>query len=215
MIRDRKIPEIFDISRTLTQGMPVWPGDPDLTLRRVLRIEDGEPSNVTAITMGTHTGTHIDAPLHVESSGKDAAGIPAHCFVGPARVVQVHADKCIRATDLYRLDWVGVERVLFRTSCSSLAEDCFDPNFVYLAEDASEFLAEKGILLVGTDAPSVDAFDSRELPSHQILIRNGIVILEGVRLGGVLPGDYFLACLPLKIAGADGSPVRAVLWSKT
>ena len=212
MTRGRKISEIFDISRTLKQGMPLWPGDPDFNHRRFLRIEDGEPSNVSAITMGTHTGTHIDAPLHVDCAGKDTAGLSVHCFIGPARVVQVQAEKCIRAADLYPLEWIGVERVLFRTPCSSRAEDSFDPHFVHLAEDASEFLAGKGILLVGTDAPSVDAFDSKNLPSHQILMRNGIVILEGIRLGSVPPGDYFLVCLPLKIAGADGSPVRAVLW---
>jgi arylformamidase len=173
---------------------------------------EGESSNVSAIHMGTHTGTHIDAPLHVDHAGNDAAGIPVRFFIGPARVIPISAKTCIQAADLSSLDWHGVERVLFRTRSSSLREQVFDPDFVCLGADAADFLARKGMLLVGIDTPSVDPFDSTDLRSHKTLIRNGTVILENVQLGHVSPGDYNLICLPLKIAGADGSPVRAVLW---
>jgi len=204
--------EFFDITRTLRNGMAVWPGDPEFRQRRVIQIKEGGSTNVTEICLGTHTGTHVDAPLHMDDSGGDAAAIPLGSLVGPARVVQMDAKTSIRAADLSPLDWAGVERLLFKTRCSSLPESHFDRDFVSLEADAAEFLANRGILLVGTDAPSVDSFDSADLPSHRILTGHGIVILEGIRLDAVPPGDYFLACLPLKLTGADGSPVRAVLW---
>jgi arylformamidase len=109
------------------------------------------------------------------------------------------------------LDWQNVERVLFKTRSSSRPENTFDGSFVFLDESAAEFLTQKGILLVGTDAPSVDALDSSDLRSHRILLGHGVAILEGARLGNVPPGDYELICIPLKLAGLDGSPVRAIL----
>ncbi len=204
--------EIFDISKTLKEGLAIWPGDPEFLLDPVLRIKEGASSNVLSINMGTHTGTHIDAPLHVDDSGTDVIGISIRSFIGPARVVSIAVKECIEASDLASLDWQGVERVLFKTRASSIPEYFFDRNFAYLAEEASEFLAKKKILLVGTDAPSIDPFGSAELRSHKVLIHNGAAILEGIRLGNVPDGDYNLVCLPLKLAGADGSPVRAILW---
>jgi arylformamidase len=161
--------------------------------------------------MGSHTGTHVDAPLHLDASAGDIAQMPILHFIGPARVFSVAVEKCIRAADLLKLDWDKVQRVLFRTQSSPSTESLFDRNFVYFHEDAAEFLAERKILLVGTDAPSVDAFDSTELMSHRILLRHGVIILENAMLGNVRAGDYDLVCLPLKLSGFDGSPVRAIL----
>jgi arylformamidase len=203
--------EIYDISGTLQQGIPVWPGDPELRVQWTTRIRDGGSCNIAAVNMGLHTGTHLDAPLHLDDFGSDAAGIPIRSCIGPARVCAVPAKKCIHAADLRALNWRGVERVLFKTRPECLPKAHMDPNYAYLADDASEFLAGLGILLVGTDAPSVDAFDSVSLTSHRILLGRGIAILEEARLEEVLPGDYELICLPLKFAGVDGSPVRAVL----
>jgi arylformamidase len=203
--------DIYDISQTLREGMAIWPGDPQFLQRRVQRIQDGEPANVSTLEMGTHTGTHIDAPLHLDDAALDAANMPVRNFIGPTRVFSISAEKCIRAADLEGLDWQGVERALFKTRNSDIEVSSFDTSFVYFDKDAASFLAERRILLVGIDAPSADAFDSKELPSHRILLGNGIVLLESIRLAGVPPGDYSLACLPLKLAGSDGSPVRAVL----
>ena len=203
--------EIYDISQTLCRGIAVWPGDPEFQHRWILRIRNGDFSNVSAVDIGLHTGTHVDAPFHLDDSGNDIASVPLYHFMGSARVLSINAEKCIRAADLSVLDWKKVERVLFKTRSSMPPERRFDQNFVYLDEDASGFLAEKGILLVGTDAPSVDAFDSVSLPSHRVLLRHGIVILEGAQLESVPPGDYELFCFPLKLAGLDGSPVRAIL----
>lgn len=203
--------KIYDISRTLCGGMAVWPGDPEFSRRHTMRIAEGGSSNVSAIDLCVHTGTHVDAPLHIDDSGCDIDRVPLDRFIGPARVLAFPAAKSIRASDLSGLDWSGVERVLFKTRSSGLPEHHFDTDYVYLEADAAGFLVEKGIRLVGTDAPSVDDFAGADLPAHRVLLQHGIVILEGARLEQVPPGDYELVCFPLKIAGSDGSPVRAIL----
>jgi arylformamidase len=206
--------EIYDISQTLCEGMAVWPGDPEFRQRRIMRRQDGKSANTSTLHMGVHAGTHVDAPLHLDDSGSDIARMPLRCFIGPARVFEISARECIRADDLTILDWRGVERVLFKTRAASRPDYMFDTDFVYFDEGAAEFLVKRGILLVGTDAPSIDAFDSVDLPSHRMLLSHEIAILEAARLRGVPPGNYELACLPLKLAGSDGSPVRAILRSK-
>jgi arylformamidase len=203
--------DIFDISQTLCRGIANWPGDPEFRHRWAMRIREGASTNVSAVDMCVHTGTHVDAPFHLDDAGHDIAAMPLDRFMGRARVLAIPADSCIRISDLSALDWTGVERVLFKTRGSSLPEPPFDRNYVYIEKEAAGFLAEKGLLLVGTDAPSVDDFTSIDLPSHRVLLQHGIVILEGARLENVLPGDYELVCLPLKLSGSDGSPVRAIL----
>ena len=203
--------EIYDISQTLCGGIAVWPGDPEFRYRWATKIGEGASSNVSVVEMCVHTGIHADASLYFDSSGNDIANVPLNRFIGAARVFSVPADKCIGLADISGLDWRNAERVLFKTRSSRQPEYSFDRNFVYLDEAVPGFLAQKGILLVGTDAPSVDAFDSTNLPSHRELLRHGIAILEGARLENVPPGDYELICLPLKLAGLDGSPVRAIL----
>jgi arylformamidase len=203
--------QIYDISRTLDKGIEVWPGDPEFYPRWAMRIRDGETCNVAEIHMGVHTGTHIDAPLHLDDSGIDVSSIPIRNCIGPARVFSMAAEKCIRAADLEALDWRGVERALFKTRSRRPEGQPFSRSYVYFAEDAAEFLARHEMYLVGTDGPSVDAFESELLPSHTILLGRGTVILEDAQLEKVPPGDYELFCLPLKLAGLDGSPVRAIL----
>jgi arylformamidase len=202
--------EIYDISQVLREGVAVWPGDPQYQTRRIMTIQSGGSSNVSAVDMCVHTGTHIDAPRHLLDFGGDAASVPVDQCIGPVRVFSISVRECIRAADLIALDWQGVQRALFRTR-SDIPHNGFDGTFVYFKEDAAEFLIQKEVLLVGIDAPSVDAFDSVSLPSHRILLNQGTVILEGIQLGNVRPGDYELICLPLKLAGLDGSPVRAIL----
>jgi arylformamidase len=214
MIRKGTRSHVYDISRTLQDGLPVWPGDPQFLSSWAMRRRDGASSNVSSFSMGTHTGTHIDAPLHLDDAGNDVAGINLRNLIGPARVFFISSGNCIRLEDLEKLDWNGVERVLFKTHGGIRPENSFESNYAYLDAGASEFLVKRGILLVGTDAPSVDYFDSMNLPSHKILLNHGIVILEEAELTAVPPGDYELICLPLKLAGLDGSPVRAVLLRK-
>jgi arylformamidase len=203
---------VYDISQTLNENIAVWPGDQKFRYRWSARISKKYSCNVSSITMSVHTGTHLDAPYHFDEAGIDMGGVSLRPYLGPARVFAVPSgEPSISAAFLERLEWGGVERALFRTRASNIREGQFDRDFACLAEDGAEFLAQRGLLLVGTDAPSVEAFASKTLACHKILHKHGIAILEGVRLAHVPLGDYELICLPLKFAGLDGSPVRAVL----
>jgi arylformamidase len=203
---------IYDISQPITSGIAVWPGDQKFRTRWTMRIKDGDSCNVSAVTMSIHTGTHLDAPYHFNEEGLDAGSVPLHLGLGPVRVFQVPEEQpAITAAFLEGLDWRGVTRALFRTHASDLTGDRFNREFVHLTQDGAESLAGRSLVLFGTDAPSVDNFANKDLACHKILAAHGIAILEGVRLAEVAPGDYELICLPLRFAGLDGSPVRAVL----
>jgi arylformamidase len=203
--------EIYDISQTLREGIAVWPGDQEFLCRSTMRLHEGDACNVSAVTMSIHTGTHLDAPFHLEESGIGIAAVPLRHCIGPVRVVSMDVAECITQAELERLNWEGVERVLFKTRSSNLPEDQFDPEFAYLSEDGADFLGRRALLLVGIDTPSVDGYASQSLRSHKVLLSHGVAILEGTRLAHVPDGDYGLVCLPLKFAGLDGSPVRAIL----
>jgi arylformamidase len=203
--------EIIDISQVIRPGIPVWPGDQKYLHRWTMCIKEGDSCNVSAVTMTAHLGTHMDAPFHCNDEGLDVAAVSLRPYIGPARVISISAQKEITAADLKDEAWEGMERVLFKTQTSSSPEDRFERNYVSISEDAAEFLGGKGILLVGTDAPSVDAFGSATMTIHKILMSRGVAILEGIRLNHVDPGDYELISLPLRFAGLDGSPVRAIL----
>ncbi len=205
---------IYDISQPLSEKVPVWPGDQKFRLRWTMRIQDGDSCNVSAVTMSVHTGTHLDAPFHFDENGCDVGSVPLNNYVGRARVVAVPpAEKAISAPFLAAQNWSGVERVLFRTRANGESEQSFRRRFACLSEGGADFLAGLGLLLVGTDAPSVDAYDSKSLRCHKILNEKGVAILEGADLSEVPAGDYELICLPLKLSGLDGSPVRAILRS--
>ncbi len=206
---------IFDISQTLTDKIAVWPGDQKFRVRWSMRLRQGDACNVSAITMSVHTGTHLDAPYHFDDSGADIAGVDLAACMGPARVCVVPDDQLgIGTAFLERHEWQRVERVLFRTRASALPTDKFPRDYQCLTQDGAEFLGRLGLRLVGIDSPSLDAFDSKTMTCHKILLSSGVTILEGVRLERVPPGDYELICLPLKLAGLDGSPVRAILRSR-
>ncbi len=203
--------EIYDISQTIREGIAVWPGDQQFRRQWKMRLAKGQSCNLSSVTMSVHTGTHLDAPYHFDDAGTDIASVSLTRYVGRARVVAMSVDRHITARDLALLAWDGVERILFKTRAADAIETEFDPRFVYLSEDGAEFIGKRNMLLVGTDAPSVDGRDSRGMLAHKTLLKHGVAILEGVRLAQVPDGDYELICLPLKLAGADGSPVRAIL----
>jgi arylformamidase len=203
---------IYDISRPLREGIAVWPGDQAFKSRWGMRILKGDSCNVSSVTMSVHTGTHLDAPYHFEEAGSDIGRVDLSPYLGPARLFSVPKDLPAITADLLRgLSWEGVERALFCTHAAEGEDDRFETRFVFLADDGAEFLAQRGLWLVGTDAPSVDAFRSKTMDCHRILQRGGVAILEGACLAHVPPGDYELICLPLKLDGLDGSPVRAIL----
>jgi arylformamidase len=203
--------EIYDISQVIREGIPVWPGDVRFRHHWTMRIREGESANVSAVTLSVHTGTHLDAPLHYSQEGADVGSVGLKCCVGPARVFDLTAEAEITPQALEKLDWQGVERALFKTRCSDLPDNRFYRDYPPITPDAARFLGERRLLLVGTDAPSVDAFTSRNTETHKALLGLGILLVEGLRLKDVPAGDFELICLPLRFAGLDGSPVRAIL----
>ena len=205
--------KIYDISRTLSPAIAVWPGDRPFRVEPTMLRSQGDSVNVSAISMSVHAGTHADAPYHVDDSGPTAETLPLEKFLGPAAVVDVGDAPHIGVEHLRGVDLARTPRVLFKTSASALPDEAFPENFPALTPELAEFLGERGAVLVGTDAPSVDPSTSRTLEVHRILARYGIVNLENLQLRGVPPGEYELIALPLKIAGADASPLRAVLLS--
>ena len=206
----RREDRLIDISPVVSARAEVWPGDTRFTMRRVMDLEHGASCNVTTIETTVHVGAHADAPLHYSPSAADAASVELEPYVGVARVVRMPRRGGITADDVAALDLAGVERVLFYTRQDDARKRFADP-FAYLEPAAAERLGAAGLRLVGIDTYSVDHPDSKTLESHHALLRAGCLILEGLDLAGVAPGDYELIALPLKLTSADASPVRAVL----
>jgi arylformamidase len=203
---------IYDITRTLVPGMATWPGEPGPELTLIKEMAAGQPADVTHLSLGVHTGTHVDAPRHFIPGGAGVEALSLTALIGPARVVSIEHDGAIQVTELERLGVDGVERVLFRTRNSDEWSDAeFKEDFVYLEPEAARWLAGHGTRLVGVDYLSVESFAAGEPLTHRTLLEAGIVIVEGLDLREIDPGDYILSCLPLKLAGADGAPARAVL----
>jgi arylformamidase len=205
--------KVYDISLTLRARMPIYPGEATPLLEPTSQMERGDSYNVSRLTISTHTGTHIDAPRHFLPDGASVDQIPVDVLVGPALVVEMAVDQEITAAELEAAAIPpGTERLLFKTRNSRLLEDeDFRRDFVYLTLDAAHWLVERGIRLAAIDYLSVERMDAQPNVVHQTLLRVGVVVVEGADLRQVAPGPYLLACLPLKIEGADGSPVRAVL----
>jgi len=207
---------ILDISRPVASGIPVWPGDTAYAFGFVARIRDGAAVNVGRVTMSVHTGAHADAPLHFEDGAADAASVDLGKYVGPCVVAAlppgrggvVPAD-LPAGTDALLLK---APRLLLRTYGERPVG--FDTSMRHLTPTLADHLADRGVVLVGLDTDSMDAFDSKELPSHKRLAARGVAILEGLDLSRVAPGVYDLVALPLRLVGADASPVPAVLIQK-
>lgn len=205
---------LLDISRPLSTTLAPWPGDTPFTHRLTWRIADGAAVNVGAITMGTHNGSHADAPLHYLPDGTPIDALDPGLFVGPAVVADVTAAgwTITRAdlADAARALADGVPRLLLKTGAWPDSAR-FPERLPLLAPDVPAWLGEHGVRLLGLDVPSVDGIDSKDLPIHHALAQSGICILESLDLSAVSAGVYELIALPLRIVGGDASPVRAVL----
>jgi arylformamidase len=204
---------LFDITRAIHQGMTVYEGDPHVAIRRVSSVAAGAPVNVSELYLGTHTGTHIDPPLHMCDDTPGADELPLDVLIGPARVYELNVREHIDLDSLRTLDLAGCPRILFKTVAplENHAGGALPPTGVGLTADAAQALVEAGIRLVGLDSLSADAPASIGLPAHRTLLRAGVVILEGLDLSAVAAGAYELLCLPLRIRGGDGAPARVVL----
>lgn len=215
----------YDLSLPISGRLPVWPGDPPVRVILSSSLDRGDPANVSRLDLGSHTGTHIDAPLHFEAGGAPVDRLPLAVLIGPARLVSLDVDEKITRADLEGVDLRGVSRLLFKTkNClqwkSSIAEAAsgsraaFHENYIYLSEDAAEYLVDRGIRLVGVDYLSVESFHNKSFSTHHCLLRAGVVILEGLNPSDVPPGDYELIALPLRLEGGDGAPARVILRAR-
>ena len=205
--------EIIDISVPVRPGMIVYDGDPDVHMERVKTIAGGSSANVSRLDFGVHTGTHIDAPVHFIDGAPAMETVPLEALIGPAHVVDATAlSEHIDAAALRRLAIpAGAERIIFKTNNSRLWDlDRFSPDFIALTADAATALVERGVKLVGIDYLSIGP-KGNGAATHVALLKAGVVIVEGLDLRRVEPGQYQLACLPLLLVGSDGAPARAVL----
>ncbi|MFT4082747.1 MAG: arylformamidase [Nocardioides sp.] len=202
---------LWDISPAVDEGSPVFPGDVGFTSTPTFRIGPGCGVNVAALRLSPHTGAHADAPLHFVPDGTPAGALDLVPYLGPCRVIQVlGAGAAVRPADLPTGVLEGAPpRVLFRTYRTQ--PTAWDPELTALAAETVELLAAAGVVLVGTDAASLDPAASKTLDAHHAAHRGGMAILENLLLDEIEPGDYELIALPLRLAGADAAPVRAVL----
>ena len=201
---------IHDITAGISEDMVIYPGDPETRIKRVGKVEEGAPANISEYTFGSHAGTHIDPPFHLNSSGAKADEIALDALIGPAVVVEA-VTEIINAAFIERQGLRGTERVLFKTRGSGLMKESrFSEDFTRLDKGAAEALVRLGVRLVGIDYLSVE-FGDPGLPVHRTLLGAAVAILEGLDLSRIRPGRYELVCLPLKIIGGDGAPARAVL----
>lgn len=209
-MEDLTLSRIIDISMTIEESMQVWKSyeakKPHIT--NVQNHDEGKPHE-SLLSLNVHTGTHVDAPLHMLAGGSTIESISLDRLVGPARVLDLtHLKGYITKEDLVPYAIQRDERLLFKTT-SSLTEE-FDLEFVFLREDGAQYLTEIGVGLVATDALGIERAQA-EYPTHRTLMRNDIIIVEGLRLKDVQAGNYMLVIAPLKLTGIDASPARAFL----
>ena len=202
-----------DVTIPITDGMAHYPGNPDIRVAPHSEIRQGASANVSVLSLGSHTGTHVDAPKHFDDAGDGVELLPLDHLIGPAVVLAFDDDvRLIGREQLEGHDLQGRIRVLLKTRNSALqARNEFVSDYTYLAPDGAAWLVSQGVRLVGIDYFSIEQFRSGHHRTHLTLLAEGVTIVEGLALGGVTPGRYRLICLPLRVTGLDGAPARAVL----
>jgi arylformamidase len=207
---------IYDITRTISPSLKVWPGDTPFSYEQKSALKQGAPVNLTTLTLSAHTGTHMDAYWHYIEGGEHPAQTPIEPYIGPARVISVERKTGgITPADLSDVDLTGTPRVLLHTWVSGVPDDTWPEGFPYPTLELVSFLAEQGVIMLGVDSPSMDPQDSKDLPCHHSLYEHNMRNLEFLMLDNVPDGVYELVALPLKIDEICGTPVRAILRSMT
>ena len=203
----------IDVSVPLHNGMAHWPDNPPVKIERMLDIDQGDAANVSKMSLGVHTGTHVDAPRHFIRDGRGVHLAPFSALIGPARVIEITDTQSIKVDELRRHDLQAGERILFKTLNSTRCwqTDDFVEDFVYVSQEAARYLAGLRVQTVGVDYLSVGGYTTDGTETHQALLSADVWIIEGLNLAAVQPGIYELICLPLKIVDSDGAPARAVL----
>lgn len=202
-----------DVTAPLHSGMVHWPDNPPVKIERMLDISKGDNANVSELSMGSHTGTHMDAPVHFINDGIALDKMDLGATIGRARVIAVEDDESIKPDALSGQDIGDGDRIIFKTRNSTAQwwSQPFKEDFVYLTHEAAQLLAERGVRTVGVDYLSVGGYKRDGAETHRALLGAGIWIIEGLRLNDIEPGEYELICLPLLVTGADGAPSRALL----
>jgi arylformamidase len=205
---------IYDITLTISSQLPIWPGDPQVVIERVEKIEDGANANVSRMEISVHTGTHVDAPFHFLKDGSTVENISLKILTGRAYVLALPEVDVIDAAVLQAAEIPPrTRRLLFKTRNSQYWADKageFQTDFVGISADGAKYLVDRGVKLVGVDYLSVAPYKESR-PTHEILLQAGTVLVEGLDLSRVSQGRYTLYCLPLKLAASDGAPARAIL----
>jgi arylformamidase len=203
----------LDVSVPLRSGMVHWPDNPPVRIERMLDMESGDLANVSTISLGSHTGTHMDAPIHFVRGGEGMDRMPLDATLGRTRVIGIQDPESVKPEELEPHGIRRGERVLFKTRNSSRrwwTQD-FIEDFVYVSQEAARYLADLGVRTVGVDYLSVGGFFRDGAETHQALLGAGIWVIEGLNLSGIEPGEYELICLPIKVEEGDGAPARAIL----
>jgi len=204
--------KIFDVTVPISKNLPVYPGDPPVKIERKATIDKKDAKyNLSRYSFSSHVGTHVDAPFHFIADGKTVDQLPLELLMGRARVVEVTSPRIDEAA-LKEFDFTADARVLFKTRNSYLwSQPGFVQDYVYITPGAARALVNQGIKLVGIDYLSVEKFGSDTFETHLTLLGAGTLIIEGLDLREIEPGDYELICLPMKFQGGDGSPARVIL----
>jgi arylformamidase len=203
---------LLDVSLPLDARLPIWPANPPFDLTPEKQISAGASSNVSRLTLGTHTGTHVDAPRHMIDGAPTLDQLPLDALIGPGRVVAVDTDRAIEPRHVDGDALQGSTRVLFKTRNSTFwGTPEFRTDFVFLSEAAARALVDAGVRLVGIDYLSVEEYRKPGAPAHKALLSAGVVIVEGLDLSSAEPGPYDVFCLPIRVSGADGAPARVIL----
>lgn len=207
-----RVPKLLDVSVPLSAGIPAYPGNPEFELIPIKRIAEGGSSNNSKLVLGTHTGTHVDAPRHFIDNGPGVDALPLDLLLGRARVVDIPKRGGIGPEELSAAGLREDLRVLLKTPNSALWNgEAFHPDYTHLTEAGAQYLVGQGVKVVGIDYLSVEQFKKAGAPAHRALLSQGVIIIEGLNLSEADPGMYEMYCLPLRIAGADGAPARVIL----
>jgi arylformamidase len=202
--------EIYDITPSISEKLAVWPGDTPLNREVLLDIARGDNITLSTLRATVHLGAHADGPNHYDKGAPSIDERALDYYFGRCQVIQLDVARATRIVPEMLAGKISAPRVLFATGTFPNPEN-WNSDFAALSVELVDFLHERGVITVGIDTPSVDLFESKDLPAHKAILRHNMAILEGLVLNGVPEGEYELIALPLKLVGFDASPVRAVL----
>jgi arylformamidase len=202
----------IDVSVAVEPGMVLWPGDSRVRIERIADLGQGDEATLSRLELGAHTGTHVDAPSHFLAQGETVDLMPPGYLVGPARVIEIRDREKVTPEELETKGLRPGERILLKTRNGELRKrNRFSANFVYISDPAADYLVSCRVAAVGIDYLSVAGFQLNEVSVHRILLGGGVGVIENLDLSAVHPGPYDLGCLPLKLAGCEAAPARALL----